>query len=312
VSVVGLGCNAFGTRIDEERVVAVIDTALDLGVDFFDTADVYGMGASEELLGRALEGRRDRAVVATKFGMDVDSSDASWGRPGSRTYVRRAIEASLGRLRTDRVDLYQLHQPDPATPVVDTLTALQELVDEGVVGAYGCSNFTADEVRDAARIAAENGLTGFTSAQNEYSLYNREAETDLVPALVDLGWALLPYFPLAYGLLTGKYTRDHAAPDGTRLALSGQAHRLAGADFDRIEALQSYADQRGLTLLEVAIGGLAAQPSVGSVIAGVTSPQQVESNARAALWQPSDEDLAALNDINRPTGAGTHASYRRG
>jgi aryl-alcohol dehydrogenase-like predicted oxidoreductase len=311
VSVVGIGCNAFGTRIEADRVRAVVDRALDLGVTFFDTADVYGMGSSETLLGDALAGRRERATIATKFGMDVDGTDASWGAPGSRTYIRRAVAASLLRLKTDHIDLYQLHQPDPTTAIDETVAALQELFDEGVIGAYGCSNFTADEVREARAVADRLGANGFTSAQNEYSLYNRAAEVDLVPACIETGLGLLPYFPLAYGLLTGKYTRGHDAPAGTRLAAEGQSHRLDGADFDKVEALQGYADERDITLLDVAIGGLAAQPAVTSVIAGVTSPEQVEANARAGLWRPSAADLEALNQINRPDEPDTHASYRR-
>jgi aryl-alcohol dehydrogenase-like predicted oxidoreductase len=311
VSVVGIGCNAFGTRIDADRVRAVVDRALDLGVTFFDTADVYGMGSSETLLGDALVGRRERATIATKFGMDIDGTDASWGAPGSRTYIRRGVEASLKRLRTDHIDLYQLHQPDPSTTIDETIAALQELVVEGLIGAYGCSNFTAEEVR-AARAAADRlGATGFTSAQNEYSLYNRAAEVDLVPACIETGLGLLPYFPLAYGLLTGKYARDHEAPAGTRLAVEAQRHRLEGADFDKVESLQRYADERGISLLDVAVGGLAAQPAVTSVIAGVTSPEQVEANARAGLWRPTASDLEALNAINRPDEPDTHASYRR-
>ena len=307
----GLGCNAFGSRIDEERSHAVVDRALELGVTFFDTADVYGSGRSEELLGEALRGRRDQAVIATKFGMDFAGSDDSWGRPASTTYVRAAVESSLGRLGVDHIDLYQLHQPDPSTPIEETIAALEELVAEGLIRAYGCSNFTAEEVREARRVADRLGATGFATAQNEYSLYNRQAEADLIPALAELGMALLPYFPLAYGLLTGKYRRGAPAPEGTRLALAAQARRLENADWDRIAALQAFADEHGISMLDLAIGGLAAQPGVSSVIAGVTSPEQVESNVAAVSWQPTGEELAALRAINPADGTTEHASYRR-
>jgi aryl-alcohol dehydrogenase-like predicted oxidoreductase len=313
VSVVGLGCNAFGTRIDAEQTRAVVNAALDAGITLFDTADTYGLGASEELLGQALGSRRDDVVLATKFGMDMDGANGpDWGARASRRYVRKAAEASLRRLGTDHIDLYQLHQPDLVTPVEETLEALTELVTEGKVRYLGCSNFTAWEVVDAHWTATTSGLRSFVSAQNEYSLYNRAAEDELVPALEHVGMSLLPYFPLAYGLLTGKYTRGAAAPAGTRLAADSQAHRLAGADWDRVEALEAFADERGISILDVAIGGLAAQPTVGSVIAGATRPEQVASNARSGLWEPSAEDLVALEEINVSRRAGmTHASFRR-
>ncbi len=313
VSVVGIGCNAFGTRIDADRTQAVVDAALDAGITLFDTADTYGRGASEELLGKALGGRRDDVVVATKFGMDMEGANGpDWGARASRRYVRRAVEASLSRLGTDHIDLYQLHQPDLVTPVEETLEALTELVTEGKVRYLGCSNFAAWEVVDAHWAASTAGLQGFVSAQNEYSLYNRAAEEELVPALEHLGMSLLPYFPLAYGLLTGKYRRGEQAPAGSRLASQAQARRLEGADWDRVEALEAFARERDLDILDVAIGGLAAQPAVGSVIAGATRPEQVAANVRAGLWEPSAEDLAALDAINAARGAGmTHASYTR-
>ena len=309
VSGVGIGCNAFGTRIDQEQVSAVVDAAFDAGVNFFDTADVYGLGASEEMLGVALRGRRDDVVVATKFGMDMDGRNGpDHGARASRRYVRRAVEASLERLGTDRIDLYQLHQPDLVTPVEETLAALDELVAEGKVLYVGCSNFAAWEVTHAHHVARELGLAEFVTAQNEYSLYNRVAEDELVPACRAAGLSVLPYFPLAYGLLTGKYERGAAAPEGTRLGLDSQRHRLEGADFDRVDALRQYADARGLDLLTVAMGGLAAQPAVGSVIAGVSKPEQVASNVAAAAWEPSADDLAELARINRDHLRG--ASYR--
>ena len=311
VSALGLGCNAFGARIDAERTQQVVDAAIEHGITFFDTADVYGNGASEELLGKALGKRRDDVVVATKFGMDMEGHNGpDWGARASRRYARRAIEASLRRLGTDHVDLYQIHQLDLVTPLEETLEVMDELVDEGKVRYVGCSNFAGWEVADAHWLARTRGLRPFVSAQNEYSLYNRAAEEELVPALERFGMGLLPYFPLAYGLLTGKYRRGEHAPEGTRLALAAQSHRLENADFDRVDALQDYADERGLTLLDVALGGLAAQPTVGSVIAGATSAEQVASNARAAAWRPAGDDADVLAGLNTARGRGMrHASY---
>ncbi len=311
VSHVGIGCNAFGARIDQQQVTSVVDAAFDAGVTFFDTADVYGFGASEETLGVALRGRRDDVVVATKFGMDMRGGNGpDHGARASRRYVRRAVEASLQRLGTDRIDLYQLHQPDLVTPVEETLTALGELVDEGKVLYVGCSNFAAWEVTDAHHLARELGVPGYVTAQNEYSLYNRLAEDELVPACLAAGVSVLPYFPLAYGLLTGKYTRGSAAPEGTRLELDNQRHRLENADFDRVESLQKYAEARSLGLLDVALGGLAAQPAVASVIAGVSRPEQVASNVAAAGWEPTSDDLEELATVNRdPLPGGSYRSY---
>jgi aryl-alcohol dehydrogenase-like predicted oxidoreductase len=313
VSVVGLGTNAFGARIDAEETQAVVDAALDAGITLFDTADTYGRGASEELLGRALGKRRDDVVVASKFGMDMDGANGpDWGARASRRYVRRAVEASLRRLGTDYIDLYQLHQPDLVTPVAETLEALTELVTEGKVRYIGCSNFAAWEVVEAHWTARTRGLRPFVSAQNEYSLYNRAAEEELLPALSRVGMSLIAYFPLAYGLLTGKYRRGEQAPTGSRLSAENQAHRLDHADWDRIEALEDYAARRGLSILDVAIGGLTAQPGVASVIAGATRPEQVEANVRAGLWRPTDDDLAALADVNARRGHGmTHRSFTR-
>jgi aryl-alcohol dehydrogenase-like predicted oxidoreductase len=312
VSTLGIGCNAFGSRADADAVREVVDAAFDVGVTFFDTADTYGLGASEELLGHALQGRRDEVVVATKFGMDMQGHNGpDHGARASRRYVRRAVEASLRRLRTDHIDLYQLHQPDLVTPVGETLQALAELVAEGKVRYVGCSNFAGWEVTRAAYVARTLGVPGFVTAQNEYSLYNRVAEEELVPACLDARVGLLPYFPLAYGLLTGKYSPG-TAPEGSRLSHPSQEHRLSGADFDRVTALQEYADARSLTLLQVAIGGLAAQPAVGSVIAGVSRASQVRSNAEAAEWVPTADDLAALREINRvPLPGMTSRSYTR-
>ncbi len=313
VSTVGLGTNAFGARIDADETQAVVDAAIEAGITLFDTSDTYGLGASEELLGQALGRRRDDVVLATKFGMDMAGANGpDWGARASRRYVRRAVEASLRRLGTDHIDLYQLHQPDLVTPVAETLEALTELVTEGKVRYLGCSNFAAWEVVDAHWTAATEGLRPFVSAQNEYSLYNRAAEEELLPALSRTGMSLIAYFPLAYGLLTGKYRRGEQAPAGSRLGADSQAHRLANADWDRVEALEAYAAERGVGILDVAIGGLAAQPTVASVIAGATRPEQVEANVRAGLWEPSAEDLAALAEVNAQRGSGmTHASYTR-
>lgn len=301
VSVLGIGCNAFGARIDADRTRAVVDAALEAGVTLFDTADVYGDGASEELLGRALGSRRDSVVVATKFGMG-GADDEAVGGHGSRAYVRSAVEASLTRLGTDRIDLYQLHRPDPLTPIEETLGALDELVTEGKVRHVGSSNLAAWQVVDADWAARTTGFARFVSAQNEYSLYNRAAEDELVPACEAVGVGLLPYFPLAYGLLTGKYRRGEPAPEGTRLARPDQARRLAAADWDRIEQLQGFADACGIPLLSLAVGGLAAQRGVASVLCGATRAEQVTANVAALSWRPTVADLVELGRLKeRPT-----------
>ena len=296
VSTAGLGCNTFGATLAPEGVADVVTAALDVGVTLFDTADVYGgePGQSEELLGAALRGRRDDVVVATKFGMDVRGLNGDdWGARGSRRYVRRAIEGSLRRLGTDHVDLYQLHAPDPATPVEETLAALHELVVEGKVRYIGSSNLTAWQVVDADWVARTAGTTPFVSTQNRYNLLDRSAEADLVPAAEHVGVGVLPYVPLASGLLTGKYRRGEQPPEGSRLTRMPQ--RLAAADFDRIEALQTLANMWGVDLATVALGGLAAQPAVASIISGARTPVQVRSNAAAALWEPTLEQLAAID-----------------
>jgi aryl-alcohol dehydrogenase-like predicted oxidoreductase len=296
VSSVGVGCNAFGARIDADRVRDVVDTALDCGVTLFDTADVYGRGASEELLGKALGKRRDEVVIATKFGMDMGGANGpDWGARGSRRYVRRAVDASLRRLGTDWIDLYQLHEPDPVTPIDETLAALHELVGEGKVRYVGSSNLDGWQVVDADWTARSNGWSAFVSAQNRYSLYDRSADDELIPALEHLGLSLLPYFPLAYGLLTGKYRRGEPPAEGTRLSV--QRGRFDDADFDRIQAIEGFAKERGATMLDVAVGGLVARPYIGSVIAGATTGEQVRLNVTAASWEPSDDDLAALDEL---------------
>ncbi len=299
VSTVGIGCNNFGRRLDQDSTNAVVRQAIDSGVTLFDTADIYGQGASEEMLGLALGSERENVVVATKFGMDMQGSNGpDWGVRGSRRYVRKAVEASLRRLGTDWIDLYQLHRPDPVTPIDETLAALDELVHEGKVRYIGSSNFTGWQVVDADWTARAAGTARFVSAQNEYSLLERDVEEELVPACEHVGVGLLPFFPLASGLLTGKYRRGESAPTGTRLA--GLPDRLAAADWDTIERLQAYAVQRDLRPIDVAIGGLAAQPAVASVIAGATRPEQVVENVRAGLWEPTAEDLAELDEITSP------------
>jgi aryl-alcohol dehydrogenase-like predicted oxidoreductase len=279
--------------VDVEGTRAVVDAALDAGVTLLDTADVYGNGLSEEYLGKALEGRRDRVVLATKFGNPM--SDDEELPLGSPAYIRKAVAASLGRLRTDWIDLYQYHRPDGVTPIEETLGALNELVDEGTLRFIGSSNFSAAQIEEADRIAAEHGWTRFVSAQNEYSLLERGVEDELLPACERLGIGFLPYFPLASGLLTGKYRRGEAPPEGTRLA--GRPERLTDEALERVEALERYAEQRGVTILRVAIGGLLAQPAVSSVIAGATKPEQVRANAAAGEWEPSEADLDELRGL---------------
>jgi aryl-alcohol dehydrogenase-like predicted oxidoreductase len=301
VSAVGIGCNAFGRRVDQAGVAAILDAAQDVGITLVDTADTYGgePGQSEQLLGEALRGRRGDFVVATKFGMDMRGANgADHGVRGSRRYVRRAIEASLRRLGTDHVDLYQLHAPDPVTPIEETLAALDELVHEGKVRYVGCSNFAAWQLVDAAWTARTAGLAPFVSVQNRYSLLDRTVEVEVVPAAQQHGVGLLPFFPLERGLLTGKYRRGEQAPADSRAAREPQrAQWLPEADWDRIEALAGYAEARGVHLLDVAVAGLAAQPTVASVISGATSADQVRRNAAALRWRPTPADLAELDRL---------------
>jgi len=296
VSVVGLGCNNFGWRLDEAASAAVIHAALDAGINFFDTADIYGKTQSEQFVGRALGPRRDQVVVATKFGMPVDEK-----RRGARPeYVRQAIEDSLRRLGTDRIDLYQIHQPDLTVPIADTLGALDGLVKAGKVREIGCSNFSADQLREA-EAAVRPGAARFVSVQNEYSLLHREPEREVIPTCEKLGIAFTPYFPLASGLLTGKYRRGQAPPQGTRLAPGGRFQdTLNENNLAIVESLIAFAESRGHTLLELAMSWLAMQPTVASVIAGATSPQQVRANAAAAGWRLSQAELAELDKIVPP------------
>ena len=292
VSVLGLGCNNFGRRVDLEGTRAVVDAALEQGATFLDTADIYGgHGASEELLGEVLQGRRDQVVLATKFGMDMGDGR---GPRGSPAYIRHAIEGSLRRLRTEVIDVYWYHEPDGVTPIGDTLTALHELVRAGSVRAIGASNFSAEQIEEADAVARERGLTRFAAVQNEYSLLVRDAERDVLPTCQRLGLGFVPYFPLASGLLSGKYQRGRPAPAGTRLA--GRDQIATDEQFAVVESLGAFAQERGLTLLEVAIGALLANPTISSVIAGATKPDQIRANAAAARWMPTDGDLAALRN----------------
>jgi aryl-alcohol dehydrogenase-like predicted oxidoreductase len=289
VSQVGLGCNNFGGRLDLERTREVVDAALDVGITFFDTADIYGnRGNSERFLGEVLQGRRDRVVLATKFGHDMGD-----GFNGSGEYAGRALRASLDRLRMDHVDLFYYHRPDGVTPLEETLGAMQELVTAGLTRAIGCSNFSAGQLAEADELALANGRPRFVAVQNEYSLLEREAEDDVLPAARRLNVGFVPYFPLASGLLTGKYRRGEPRPPGTRL----ESREIDDATFDRLEALEAFARERGRSLLELAIAGLASQPGVPSVIAGATSAEQVRQNAAAADWQLSADELSELARI---------------
>jgi aryl-alcohol dehydrogenase-like predicted oxidoreductase len=292
VSIVGLGCNNFGRRLDSGATSAVVDAALDAGINFFDTADVYGGTRSEEYLGRALGRRRDDVVIATKFGSAVDEQ-----RKGARPeYVRQAAEDSLRRLGTDRIDLYQLHRPDPQVPIEDTLGALDELVRAGKVREIGCSNFSAEQLR-AAEGAAREGAARFVSVQNEYSLLHRGPERDVLPECERLGIAFLPYFPLASGLLTGKYREGQRVPAGSRLQAGRGDRLLTDRNLTVVEELIRFSESRGHTILELAFSWLLTRPVVASVIAGATSSEQVRSNAAAAGWKLTDAELAEINSI---------------
>jgi aryl-alcohol dehydrogenase-like predicted oxidoreductase len=298
VSVVGLGCNNFGWKLDEHATAAVVHAALDAGITFFDTADIYGSTQSEAFLGRALGTRRDHAVIATKFGMAVDDR-----RRGARPeYVRQACEDSLRRLGTDRIDLYQLHQPDPSVPIQDTLGALNDLVRAGKVREIGCSNFSVEQLREA-EAAVHPGAARFVSVQNEYNLLHRDPERDVIPECRRLGMAFLPFFPLASGLLTGKYRQGQPPPEGSRLAT---VDRFAKTATDRalaiVESLFQFATSHGHTLLELAISWLARHPTVASVIAGATSPQQVKTNAAGARWAFTAEESAEVEELLSRSG----------
>jgi aryl-alcohol dehydrogenase-like predicted oxidoreductase len=301
VSAVGLGCNNFGSRLDVAGTRAVVDAAIDAGITLFDTSDTYGNGGgSETALGEVLGSRRSQVVLATKFGhqgVDMGYGPAA-GTKGGRAYIRRAVTESLRRLRTDYIDLYQLHTPDPVTPIEETITALDELVSEGKVRYVGHSNLSGWQLADAAHLAAKEGRTPFISAQNHWSLLERGAESEVVPAARHFGLGVLPFFPLANGLLTGKIRQGQPVPSGTRLA--GREGYVTAEKLAKVEALTAWGQARGVTLLEIAIGALAAQPGCSSVIAGAMNPEQVKANSVAAEWIPSADELAEIDAIVPP------------
>ena len=290
VTVIGLGCNNFGWRIDANASAEVVDAAITSGINFFDTADRYGNGSSEEFLGRALEGRRDQVVIATKFGMEMGKDQQG----ASPKYVRKAIEASLQRLRTDRVDLYQLHQPDPKTPIADTLGTLDELVRGGKVREIGCSNFSVEQIREAA--GAAKGAR-FVSVQNEFSLFHREPEKGVLQECEKERMAFLPYFPLANGLLTGKYRIGKKPPEGSRAAEGFGPKVFTKRNLEIVEALIKFAEARSHSVLELAFGWLLSHKPVASVIAGASRPEQVRANAKSTSWQLSSDDLREIDAI---------------
>ena len=304
VGIVGVGCNNFGRRLDKAGTEAVVHTALEADINFFDTADVYGDGASEKYLSKALGSRRDEAVIATKFGAKIAGDPSRSG--ASPHWIERAVEDSLRRLDTDRIDLYQLHRPDEDTPIEDTLEALDRLVSVGKVRQIGCSNYSEIKIEEALATSHERGLVRFVSVQNEYSLLHREPEHGVTEACLRNGLALLPYFPLASGMLTGKYSRGEEAPAGSRLAgmSASRAERFANErNFEHVEQLETFAKERGHTILELAISWLVAQPVVASVIAGATSPEQVWANVESAKWQLLDKDLREIDRITRDLAA---------
>jgi aryl-alcohol dehydrogenase-like predicted oxidoreductase len=300
VSVVGLGCNNFGARLDVEGTRRVVHRALDLGVTLLDTADTYGnRGGSESQLGEVLGARRREVVLATKFGMEMD--DAGVKRGASRRYIVQAVEDSLKRLRTDWIDLYQLHKPDPDTPIEETLRALDDLVRQGKVRYIGCSNFAGWQIADAAWTARHHGLDRFVSVQNEYSLLARECEAEVIPAMQAFGQGFLPYFPLAGGLLSGKYDRHAPLPKGARLTETKRSadRFLTERNWSIADELRALAAERGRSLLELALGWLASRPTMASVIAGATTPEQVEANVAATATRLEPDELAAIDRITR-------------
>lgn len=297
VSAVGLGCNNFGIRLDAEATWKVVHAALDAGVTLFDTADIYGnRGDSERLLGKALGPRRKEIVLVTKFGLPMDGSGRRQG--GSRRYVRQALEASLKRLKTEWIDVYYIHRPDPATPIEETLRALDDLVRQGKVRHIGCSNFSAAQIHAAQAAARENGLTPFVAAEDQYNLLSREIERELLPAIEAEKLALLPYFPLASGMLTGKYRLGRPMPEGTRLSNPRYSDRfLNDENFRIVERLEKFCTARGRTLLELAFGWLLVKPAVAGVIAGATTPEQLQQNASAVAWQLGPDDIAEVDRL---------------
>lgn len=300
VSLIGLGCNNFGGRIGLDATRAVVDKAIDCGITLFDTADIYGeRGGSETLLGEVLGSRRKDIVLASKFGMEMDDAGAKVG--GSRRWMMRAVEESLTRLKTDWLDLYQYHRPDPLTPVDETLRAFEDMIRQGKVRYIGCSNMPSWQVATAQWTAKDIGATPFVSAQDEYSLVVRDAEKELIPTLQHYGLGLLPYFPLASGLLTGKYKRNAPMPEGARLTNTQRlANRyLTDGNWDKAEKLGDYAAAQGRTMVELAFSWLASQPVVSSVIAGATRPEQIAANVKAADWALTADDIAAIDAITR-------------
>lgn len=302
VSVVGVGCNNFGMRIDEAQTKTVVDAALEAGINLFDTADVYGgRGKSEEFLGKALGPQRDEALIATKFGSPMSDDGQSQG--GSARWIREAVEGSLRRLGTDRIDLYQLHSPDTNTPQEETLAALDELVRAGKVREIGCSNFGSTLIDEAESISREKKLASYASVQNNYSLLERGVEKKVLPACERHGIGFLPYFPLASGLLTGKYSSKEDRPEGTRITLMAQAmperaaQTLTDENFAIIGKLRAFAEERGHTLLELAMSWLASNPVISSVIAGATKPEQIEANVAAVAWKLTEEEIAQIGEL---------------
>ncbi|GAA1442346.1 aldo/keto reductase [Leifsonia poae] len=303
VSTIGLGCNNFGrvgtASESQAGTDAVIDAAIDAGVTFFDTADIYGAerGLSETLMGKALEGKRDRIVLASKFGMDMAGVNGpDWGVRGSRRYIRLAVESSLRRLRTDWIDLYQLHQPDPATPIEETLATLDDLITEGKIRYIGHSNLAGWQIAEAEFTAELHGHPKFISSQNEYSLLVRDAEKEVLPAVNAYGMGFLPYFPLYNGLFTGKFSRE-GGPSDSRIMMI-RKHLVDNAPWDVIEEYQAFCDERGVTMLEATFAWLLAQPGLTSVIAGATKPEQIVQNAEAATsWRATPEEIAAITAI---------------
>lgn len=298
VSVVGLGCNNFGMKIEQAAADAVVHKALDLGITLFDTADIYGnKGGSERMLGHALGGRRKEIVLATKFGLAME--DGEYMKGGSRRYIMQAVEASLKRLNTDYIDLYQMHFPDPATPIEETISALDDLVRSGKVRYVGCSNFAGWQLVEAHYIAREHGLAPFISAQNHYNLLDRKIEFELVPAANKYGASILPYFPLASGMLTGKYRRGGNGPEDGRLTVAAAMGKnlLTDANFDLVDKVTAFAEAKGKTMLDAAIGWLASQDHVASVIAGATKPEQVEQNVKAGTWEMTAEERDEINKL---------------
>jgi aryl-alcohol dehydrogenase-like predicted oxidoreductase len=295
VSEVGLGCNNFGMRIDQDATRGVVDAALEAGVTFFDTADIYGGTKSEEFLGKALGKRRGEITLATKFGMRIGDDPRRMG--GSRRWIMRAVEDSLKRLGTDWIDLYQFHAPDPDTPIDETLRALDDLVTQGKVRYIGNSNFSGWQIADADWTAA--GATRFVSAQNQYSLLERKAEFEVLPACEHFGLGFLPFFPLGSGLLSGKYRRGEKPPEGTRLAAWGArgAAALSDRNFDKVEKLEAWAAERGHTILELAFAWLLGHEVVSSVIAGATTPEQVRTNAATAAWTLTPEEVGEVGKL---------------